>query len=116
MLGQQGRQLFVGGLGRLDIGRSKVHVARGDTVDLVVDGLQARQKLPNTETAESAAALDLGNVQGHLDVLDWVADRVEKRLKARAAWARPWRAVLLPAAENCQLTVKTGSYLIAACA
>jgi len=48
----------------------------------VVNGLQAWEKLLNTKTAESAAALDLGNVQGHFEGLDWGADWVEKGLKA----------------------------------
>jgi hypothetical protein len=38
---------------------------RGQDADLAVHRLQRRKKLPDSEVAESAAALELGDVQGH---------------------------------------------------
>ena len=75
-ISQQGGELVFECRGRLQVRRHKVHKPCGHTIDLVVDDLQARQKLLDTETAESAAALELGDVQGHCGGLDWGTDGV----------------------------------------
>ena len=59
-----------------------MHKTRGNTVNFVIDSLQIGQELLNTKRAESAAALDLGDVQSHVEGLDWGADEVEKGFEA----------------------------------
>ena len=43
----------------------QMHIARGNAADLVMHRLQRGQKLLNTEGAEGAAALEVGEMQGH---------------------------------------------------
>jgi hypothetical protein len=59
-----------------------MHKTRGNPVNFVVDGLQIGQELLNTESAKSAAALDLGDMQSHVEGLDWGTDEVKNRFKA----------------------------------
>ena len=76
-IGQQSRQLFIQCQRRLRFRAHQMHKPRGDTADLVVNHLQARQQLLNTKTSQSAAALELADVQGHGEGLEWVADWVD---------------------------------------
>ena len=48
------------------IRRNQMHITRGNAIDLVVHGLQTRQKLLYTECAKSATALKRGDVQSQL--------------------------------------------------
>lgn len=54
-----------------------MHIARRDALDLVVNRLQVWKKLLNTKSAESAAALELEKVQGHVGSLNEESVKVD---------------------------------------
>ncbi len=69
-VGQQRAQAFaVRRRGRLLPG-GQVHEARREPADPVMHRLQPRQELLDTEGAEGAPALELGDVQGHCETCD----------------------------------------------
>ena len=66
-----------------------MHKPRRHAMDLVVNGLQTGQELLDSETAESAAALELGDMQGHFGAWMWVNKRDWEAVSRCARQGRP---------------------------
>ena len=82
-VGEQSSQLLLEHQRRLTLGRHQVNKTGRDAIDLVVNSLQGWQELLNTKAAESAAALELGNVQGHFGGLNEVLTGLKTGSRSR---------------------------------
>ena len=89
---------------RLTLGRHQVNKTGRDAIDLVVNSLQGWQELLNTKAAESAAALELGNVQGHFGGLNGVLTGLKLTRGTGADWARLQELRILPAPRTAPAT------------
>ena len=62
-----------------------MHKSRGNALNPVMNGRQARKELLDAKSAEGVAAIKLGDVQGHGGGLEWVGRWQETR-KTAADW------------------------------
>ena len=84
-VGQQGRQGLAIRVRRRSLRGHQMHKSRGNALNPVMNGRQARKELLDAKSAEGVAAIKLGDVQGHGGGLEWVGRWQETR-KTAADW------------------------------
>ena len=77
-----------------------MHITRSNAIDFFVHSLQAGQNLLNTENAEGATALELGEMQGHVMGLNGGLTGLETDSPPSAEWAGWLTARILPAGQT----------------